>query len=403
MPVLRTTTRELKLLFAAALRRIRSRITAASDKLPIGLVVLTAIMCASTSDPGRGVDAAEPASSSTNLGLRLSPDVGQLDHAGGALGRPEHITPEAEATIAKGLRFLVKVQERDGSWRSPAGYPTAMTSLAGLALLAAGNTPVEGPYAVNVRRAMDYLISNSAPSGLIARVDEEQSCMHGHGFAMLFLAESFGMERDTQRQSKIRRVLEKAIVLTGQSQSARGGWLYTPNSGGDEGSVTVTQIQGLRACRDAGIHVPKAIIDRACKYIADSANDDGGISYRVGQPGSRPAITAAAVATMYNAGQYEDPIALKALEYIKRLLAGNAHAYPSGGHEYYAMLYASQAMYLSSEENWNQYFPRVRDHLIKAQSGSGGWTGDGIGEVYGTSIALVTLQLPYAYLPVFQR
>lgn len=319
------------------------------------------------------------------------------------LDRPEQITPEAETAIAKGLRLLVKLQERDGSWRSPAGYPTAMTSLAGLALLASGNTPVEGPYAANVRRAMEYLIANSGPSGLIARVDEEQSCMHGHGFAMLFLAEAFGMERDPQRQAKIRRVLEKAIKLTGQSQSARGGWLYTPNSGGDEGSVTVTQIQGLRACRDAGIRVPKSIIDRACKYIADSANGDGGISYRVGQPGSRPAITAAAVATMYNAGHYEDPVALKALEYVKRLLAGNAHAYPSGGHEYYAMLYVAQAMYLSSEENWIQYFPRVRDNLIKTQSSSGGWTGDGIGEVYGTSIALVTLQLPYGYLPVFQR
>ena len=121
--------------------------------------------------------------------------------------------------------------------------------------------------------------------------------MHGHGFAMLFLAEAYGMDRDSVRQTKIRKVLEKAIKLTGQSQSAAGGWLYQPNSGGDEGSVTVTQIQGLRACRDAGIKVPKTIIDKACKYIADSKNPDGGISYRVGQPGSHPPITAAAVAT----------------------------------------------------------------------------------------------------------
>ena len=319
------------------------------------------------------------------------------------LDRPEHITVEAEAAIARGLRLLVRTQERDGSWRSPAGYPTAMTSLAGMALLASGSTPVEGPWAGHVRRATDYLLASASPSGLIARVDEEQSCMHGHGFAMLFLAEAIGMERDPQRQSKIRRALEKAIRLTGQSQSSRGGWLYTPNSGSDEGSVTVTQIQGLRACRDAGIRVPKVIVDRACKYIADSANADGGISYRVGQPGSRPAITAAAVATMYNAGQYEDPVALKALEYVKRLLAGNTPGYPSGGHEFYAMLYVGQAMYLSGEDNWNQYFPRVRDNLIKTQSSSGGWTGDGIGEVYGTSIALLTLQLPYGYLPVFQR
>jgi hypothetical protein len=33
----------------------------------------------------------------------------------------------------------------------------------------------------------------------------------------------------------------------------------------------------------------------------------------------------------------------------------------------------------------------------------GSWDGDGIGKTYGTSIALVILQLPYKYLPVYQR
>ncbi len=318
--------------------------------------------------------------------------------------RPELITAETEAAIKKAMAFLARSQARDGSWRGAGGYPTAMTALAGLALLAGGNTPVEGEYAKNVRLATDYLISNSDSStGLIARTSEEQSVMHGHGFAMLFLAEVYGMDRETTRQEKIRRVLEKAIKLTGQSQSAAGGWLYQPNSGGDEGSVTVTQIQGLRACRDAGIKVPKSIIDRGCKYISLSANADGGISYRAGQPGSHPPITAAAVATMYNAGAYEDPVALKALAYVKNMVKGGDITRLGGGHEFYSLLYTSQAMYLSSEDNWKGFFPGARDRLLKNQSSSGGWNGDGVGEVYGTSIALISLQLPYSYLPIFQR
>ena len=37
------------------------------------------------------------------------------------------------------------------------------------------------------------------------------------------------------------------------------------------------------------------------------------------------------------------------------------------------------------------------------QQPDGSWMGDGIGQVYGTAIATIILQLPYKYLPVFQR
>ena len=91
------------------------------------------------------------------------------------------ITAETEAAIAKGLAFLARSQARDGSWRSNAQYggtyPTAMTALAGLALMAGGNTPVEGPYSANVRQAVDYLLSNSNSNGVIARMESLPLCV----------------------------------------------------------------------------------------------------------------------------------------------------------------------------------------------------------------------------------
>lgn len=324
--------------------------------------------------------------------------------------RPEMVTAEAEAAIERGLAYLARTQSRDGAWRTKGSYggayPTAMTALAGLALLAGGNTPVEGKYAENVRRAVDFILKQQPPSnnGVIANLAEENSCMHGHGFAMMFLGEVYGMERDPDRQEKMKKVIDAAVKLTGQSQSAAGGWLYQPNSGGDEGSVTVTQIQGLRSIRNAGIQVPKSIIDKACKYIELSANPDGGIRYQARGGGeSRPPVTAAAVAVMYNAGEYEHPVAKKALEYTKKMLKGQAGAHAFSGHFYYGTLYTGQAMYLSSHENWKGYFPGIRDYFIQNQAKDGSWTGDGVGETYGTAIALLTLQLPYAYLPILQR
>ncbi|NJL32129.1 MAG: terpene cyclase/mutase family protein [Phycisphaerales bacterium] len=322
---------------------------------------------------------------------------------------PELLTPQAQQAIQRGTEYLISVQNTDGSWRSRTNmgaYPCALTSLAGLALMAGGHTPVEGEYSPQLRKAVQYVLSCANPTGLIARIDEEQRPMFGHGFALLFLSQAYGMERDPVQMQKIRTVLEKGIELTVRSQSRDGGWLYTPDANGDEGAVTVTQIQGLRACRNVGLEVPKSTIDRALGYIEKSVNPDGGIRYTARDRGpSRPPITAAAVATLYNAGAYENPVAERCLAYIKRLLqtsrGGTSAVY--AGHEYYAILYTGQAMYLSSEANWQFFFPNMRDELVSRQSTDGSWNGDGVGQTYGTAIALLTLQLPYKYLPILQR
>ena len=63
----------------------------------------------------------------------------------------------------------------------------------------------------------------------------------------------------------------------------------------------------------------------------------------------------------------------------------------------------SQVMWLSGHENWTWYFPSMRDQLLHRQEPDGSWNGDGVGKIYGTAIALVILQMPYAYLPILQR
>ena len=321
---------------------------------------------------------------------------------------PPEITPATREAIERGTRYLVSAQNRDGSWRtngSAGSYPVAMTSLAGLALLAGGNTPTQGPCARNVSSALTFVLKSARRDGLIAQLEEESHCMHGHGFAMLFLAQCHGMEEDPRRQAEVRLALERAVQLTARSQSAAGGWLYTPDASGDEGSVTVTQVQALRACRNAGIAVPKRVIDKAMEYLERSANSDGGIRYQVSDTGpSRPAITAAAVACYFNAGQYDNPRAQQALEFVEQHLSPRlGHAPEYYGHYYYAHLYMAQVMYLAGEDRWQQYFPAMRQVLISKQDKDGSWEGDHVGTTYGTAVALIILQLPYKSLPIMQR
>ncbi|MFK7739432.1 MAG: prenyltransferase/squalene oxidase repeat-containing protein [Planctomycetota bacterium] len=319
---------------------------------------------------------------------------------------PPGVTKDVHEGIQRGLEWLARNQANEGSWRNSGGYgsyPAAMTGLAGMALIAGGSTPTRGRYYSQVRRSVEFLLKNSDPNnGVISVPAEEGRSMYGHGFATLYLASVYGMEEDLRKQERLKRVLGKAVKLIGRAQSSAGGWIYTPDSNSDEGSVTVTQIQALRACRMAGIVVDKKVIDKAVSYIKRCQNQDGSIRYSLNSGGDgRPAITAAGVAVLYNAGVYDDqPFVDKAVQYcIKRIKAG----VNSTGHHYYAHLYWAQALYQRGGEDWDAYYTKMGKWLLRQQRKDGSWQGDGVGAVYGTAIALTILQLPYANAPIFQR
>ena len=219
---------------------------------------------------------------------------------------------------------------------------------------------------------------------------------------MLFLSQLHGMVEDPARADAIQEVLGAGVQLTSRAQSTLGGWFYTPNSRSDEGSVTITQVQALRSCRNAGVSVPKATIDTAMQYLVASQNSDGGIRYTASQRGgsSRPALTPAAVCCWFNAGQYDNPHALKALAYCKQVLQSRM---TRTGHDYYGHLYLAQALYISRDKIWPEYFRQRCEFLLREQLPDGSWYGDGVGDVYGTAIALVILQLPYNQLPIMQQ
>jgi hypothetical protein len=318
--------------------------------------------------------------------------------------RPAGMTPEIERAIERGTAWLVAAQGRDGSWRSggeTGSFPVAMTALAGTALLAGGSTPTRGPYYREVRRATTFLLRSVEPDGLITSAFEDARSMYGHGFATLFLAQVYGMEEDRERRAEIRRALEGAVELIARSQSVAGGWLYQPTSNGDEGSVTVTQMQALRACRNVGITVPRETVERAVDYVRRSANRDGSIRYSISSAGGgRPAITAAAVAVLYNAGRYDDPLAEKALQYAQRTLSVSQ----GDAHYFYAHYYLAQALYQRGGDEWTSYYERIAGRLLQLQNKeSGAWQGDNVGEVYGTALSLTILQLPLAQVPIYLR
>lgn len=325
---------------------------------------------------------------------------------------PKHFDERTQKAIEAGLEFLARSQTPDGSFRNSrdgATYPVTMTSLAGMALIAGGNTTSRGPYADNVKKAVRYLLAQANPStGIIAAGTENGRTMYPHGFAMLFLASVYGMESNETVRDRMKTVIEKGIKLIASAQSNLGGWYYTPNSG-DEGSVTVTQLQALRAAHNAGFVVPEDVIEKSIQYLEMCRTPEGGIRYSFNSGNStRLPISAAALPCMYSTGDYESEMAEACLDYVFTQYCKNGRNKSwnkSGGHDFYGHYYASQAFYQAGDEYWDIYFPAARDQLIsmQGQGGEGAWNGDGVGPVYGTAMALTILQLPYKYLPIYQR
>jgi hypothetical protein len=316
--------------------------------------------------------------------------------------------PKVEAATSKALEYLAREQRRQGYWEANGGqYRVAMTALAGTAMLCEGSTTTRGKYAPNIARAVDFLLDQAQPNGLIGYPDDFHYT-YGHGFSMMFLSQVFGEEEDVERRERLKTVLEKAVKFSAWAQTTRGGWGYVSAKDGndfDEGSTCVTQVQGLRACRNSGIVVPKEIIDRAKQYIHDCMDKDtGGVQYSIRGGGARPPITAAAIAAMYSAGEYDQS------DDVKRMMDFcEKNVWPGGGlnqaqhfgHWHYTHFYYAQVMYRRKE--WDRYFSEISQELLRTQSANGAWQEGHVGPVYVTAINGVILQLDKGYLPIFQR
>jgi hypothetical protein len=265
-------------------------------------------------------------------------------------------------------------------------------------------------------RGLDYVLSCVRENGYIT---DNGSRMYSHAFATLFLAEIYGMTL----RADVRRQLQRCVNLIVDSQNSEGGWRYKPFARESDMSITVCQVLALRAARNVGITVPTTTIRNAEHYVRLSAvNDNQGSRSAFGFPGgyldeggafryqlkgqSRATfpLTAAGVTTLFAAGIYDDEIIRRALEFMTTRMAEFDSRYRSHYFFYYGHYYAVQAFYIAGGSAWTLYFTRIRRELLDLQQPSGAWPcREGPGEAFGTAVGTLILQIPYQYLPIFQR
>ena len=350
---------------------------------------------------------------------------------------PLIVTPEQKEAVERGLTWLAEHQNPDGSWSAKIGYKlnnnyeytgegphVGVTALACMAFLAGGNIPGRGEYGDVVDRGLAFVLSCVDDDGFISRSDTR---MYSHAFATLFLAEIYGM---THSQD-VRKNLQKAVDFIVSTQNEEGGWRYVPFAPESDMSIVVCQVLALRAARNIGIRVPKSTVDRAAQYVVDSAitqsdsrtnsrfrtnfygDEIGAFRYQKGD-GSRSsfALTAAGVTALHGVGIYSDEAIRQGLDYLRRNLEDHNYRWgrKEGGHYFfwYGHYYAVQAMYTAGNSGdvnyWEPYFENVRAELLAMQDDDGSWPNrTGPGPAMSTSMGVLILEIPYRYLPIFQR
>src|SRR5262249_43107932 len=154
-----------------------------------------------------------------------------------------------------------------------------------------------------------------------------------------------------------------------KAQTSKGGWGYLSaseptNRDFDEGSVTITQVQALRAARNAGIKVPKEAIDKATDYLKKSTNSQGGVIYSLMyDPGAtgeaRGPLTAAAIACCFSAGDYKSPLVKKWFKYCETAI----HDLQPGrwGHDEYTHYYYAQALYCLGDRGYKKLMGETKE------------------------------------------
>lgn len=238
-------------------------------------------------------------------GLSLSAVAAPAPSAKAAAAAPEPPASVAaervDAAVQAGATFLLTQQQPSGAIADAAlgnRYQTALTSLAGLALLGAGHSPLDkSPEGVALRRAVAFLLraDRQTADGYFGSADF--SVMHGHATATLFLCELLLRTADPEHEELIRRKATAAHQFTLQSQGAAkavrgdiGGWRYQPNARDSDVPVTAWQLLSLHAGLKAGLSVPARNGQAAAQYLKNVHAS----AYGVFDYGPKPLLIAAA-------------------------------------------------------------------------------------------------------------
>lgn len=322
-------------------------------------------------------------------------------------------TTETEACVSRGLKWLVRTQQPNGSWKLDdprfkdrgRANDTAATAFGLLPLLGSGYTHKKSapgapfnPYDKPIDKALIWLISHQNKRDGFLGDD-----MYGHCLAAIALCEAYGLSQDRL----LRNPAQMAVNYLIRTQHEAGGWRYGPRQAGDL-SVSGWAIMGLKSAQMAGLDVPETTMRKAVNFVNSVCNESNE-GYGYVAPGSSETMSAVGLLCR----QYMQAWGSGNIRMIKGISNHLKTRPPAAVYKnIYYYYYATQVMHHFGGNAWKDWNAKMRELLVKSQQGdaeTGSWAADGDrhaaagGRLMMTSLTLMTLEVYYRHLPLYYR
>jgi hypothetical protein len=319
--------------------------------------------------------------------------------------------PKTESAVDWALKWLAAHQEYDGRWDCKkyggGNNDVAVTSLALLAFLGAGQTERNGKFKENVARGSAWLAKQVDEKGNVGPYRYETP------IGVMALSEIYGMG-----ENKYKAVAQKAVTNLLNSQCDTGAWDYSPNSKRSDTSVTGWAVMAIKSAKIAYLEVSEDKILKAKTYLQKATIAEGGnTSYSseggdIKCGGGSKKMNAVALTGLQFLGVPRNDMQVQgaAIETVKTL--------PTTDLDFYLTYYQALGLFQTGVrgEYWKKFNEPMKNSLLTTQikigtfeENKGSWNpeGDPHGKSWGrvgeTALGALILEVYYRFAEVKQQ
>ena len=263
--------------------------------------------------------------------------------------KPDDAAKALAAARTKGLDWLAKNQNADGSWGKT--YTVAVTSFACLSYLSASDEPFDGDRGKALVKGLQFLMAQQKDGEF---PQQGHTWIHGQGFGTLALSEAYGRSllckvKPDMDMNKVKAAVASAVKAIAKNQSTSGGWWYTPGGGDQhEGSTTVCAVQALASANNYGIDIDQKALDKRLRVPEEVAAQGRRLRLQAGRRSqSMKEGSAGGVATLGLMEKFDFQVMVNGYKY---LLAIGPAGVSGGNFPEYGCFYGCMGMHLLGEE-----------------------------------------------------
>lgn len=345
---------------------------------------------------------------------------------------------ELEASIKRGVDYLVGKQNKDGSWGGP-------TRTKGLNIYA----PVPDSHLAFRTGASTLALSGLLDSGdrrpeVVAAIDKAEAWLFeklptlrhldptttynvwGHAYGLRAIADLYEYRQgDEAKLSRLKQLADQQVQMLIKTEDINGGWGYLDFedhtahfSGIPTSFTTATVLLGLKDAEETfGLTMPEKEVKRGLTSIDKQRTPDWSFVYSfthrfrprygINRPAGSLGRSQVCMAAMRKFGdeRVTDDLLAYWLHRLclregwfdigrKRPVPHETHFSISGYFYYYGFYYATECLQMLPPERQQEYIPHLAGHIMEKQEKDGSWWDYPLYDYhqpYGTGYALTTL------------